>query len=129
MTVHDLRLMPWDETPGRRDGYYGWSTGDFISLGGAETGPVGKEDVGEVLYHFNSGDNDWDGKEVAVLCLKDGRFVGYETWWGPTGSGFSEDAYGGDANLYFATNLNDLILNALTDEGRRYCGIPEAGLE
>lgn len=115
-------LMPWGKRPGGP-----WSNGEFVSLRGTETGPVEKEDVDEVVFYGESGDH-WDGKEAAVMRLKDGRYVAYETFWGPTGDGFHEDAYGGDANLYFGTNLNDLILTALTDEGRRLCGIPEEGI-
>lgn len=118
----ELSLMPWGKSPGGS-----WTEGDFVSVDGAETGPVAEEDMDELLYFGTTG-ADWDGKEAAVMRLKDGRFVAYETWWGPTGDGFSEDAYGGDSNLYFGRDLNNLILTALTDEGRRLCGIPEEGI-
>lgn len=123
--MKELKLMAWGDTPGGSS--YGWSTGEFVSLDGAPTGPVEQADVEEILFSGITGD-DWDGKEAAVMRLKDGRFVAYETFWGPTGDGFHEDAYGGDAKLYFSTNLDDLVLTALTDEGRRLCGIPEEGL-
>jgi len=104
-----------------------WS-GDYISVDGTtETGPIIAENVEEVLYHGVQGD-EWDGKEAVVFKMKDGRFVAYETFYGPTGNGFNEDAYGGDADLFFSTNLKFLILMALTDEGRRLCGIPVEGL-
>ena len=37
-----------------------------------------------------------------MFRLNDGRWVAYESMWGPTGSGFSEDAYGGHVDIYFA---------------------------
>lgn len=110
-----------------------WSSanwhGEFKSINGAPAGAFSESEIAEVLYQADTGD-DWDGKCAAVLRLKDGRLVAYETWWGPTGDGFCEDAYGGDADVYFASpeHLNELILIALTDEGRRLLGIPAEGL-
>lgn len=100
------------------------------SVGDANTDPPDVEDIDEVLYQGDTGD-DWDGTAVFVAKLKDGRYMAYETSWGPTGDGFSEDAYGGDAEVWFAgpNDLNKLILTALTDHGRRLVGIPETGLE
>ncbi len=103
--------------------------GALRSLDGVKASPFAIGDVAEVLYHGRT-DDDWDGNEAAVVRLTDGRLVAWETWWGPTGSGFSEDAYGGDAELWFAgaENLSRLILMALTDQGRELCGIPREGL-
>lgn len=97
--------------------------GGLRSLDGAAVGPFTQGDVAEVLYHGENGDR-WDGKEAAVIRLGDGRFVGWETWWGPTGSGFCDDAYGGDAEILFASDLR-LLVNELSDEGRRLAGVPE----
>lgn len=93
-------------------------SGEYVSLDGTTAGPIQEEDVEAVLYHGDTGDA-WDGVEAAILKLKDGRFVGYETWWGPTGSGFSEDAYGGDAKLCFGADLDTVARLALSDESRR----------
>lgn len=103
--------------------------GGFRSIAGAEAGPFKESEVAEVLFHGNVGADDWDGNEAAVIRLHDGRLVAWETWWGPTGAGFSEDAYGGTAELWFAPAglLNTLVLQALTDEGRDLCGIPRDG--
>lgn len=46
--------------------------------------------------------DDWDGTCYGVVELSDGRFVAWESWWDATGSGFSEDAYGGDADFGIA---------------------------
>jgi hypothetical protein len=116
-TTKDLRLMPWRQTPGGC-----WSQGNFVSLDGAAVGSVAEEDVAEVLYFWSDGDT-WDGDEIAVMRLADGRYVAYETWYGPTGDGFSEDAYGGDANLYFASSLAEVLRLGLGDEARRKIGV------
>ena len=100
----------------------GW-TGNYVSLDGTEGGAFSESDVAEVLYQGEAGD-EWDGKCVVVLRLTDGRLVAYETWWGPTGDGFHEDAYGGDADIVFASDLRLLVNGALTDEGRRLAGVP-----
>jgi hypothetical protein len=101
--------------------------GELISVDGTAATPFTEEEVERILYAGATPD-DWDGQQAAVLLLKDGRYVAYETDWGPTGDGFNEDAYGGDADVYFGKDLNRLVLTALTDSGRRLCGIPEAGL-
>ena len=97
-------------------------SGEYVSLDGVPAGPFSEEEVDEILYHASTGDT-WDGVECAVLRLKSGTLVGYETWWGPTGSGFSADAYGGDAKLCFARDLDLLLRMALSDESRRLIGV------
>lgn len=100
-----------------------WTDKSLRSLDGTSTEEFSEEDIAEVLYEGETPD-DWDGKVAAVFRLKDGRLVAYETWWGPTGSGFCEDAYGGDAELLLASDLR-LVVNELSDEGRRLAGVPE----
>jgi hypothetical protein len=106
---------------------FSWS-GEYIGLDGCTAGHVKESDVDELLYYGEYGSDDYDGKAAGVARLKDGRYLAWETWWGPTGSGFSEDAYGGDAPIYFGLDLKTLVLEALTDEGRRLAGIPVEGL-
>ncbi len=101
-----------------------WS-GRLVSVDGAPTDDFTEEDVAEVVASGSSGD-DWDGTVAAVLRLKDGRFVAYETFWGPTGDGFSADAYGGDADIHFAQTLDAVVAFGLTDEGRALCKISVA---
>lgn len=81
------------------------------------------EDVAEVLHEASSGDQ-WDGTVAAVLKLHDGRFMVWETFYGPTGNGFIEDAYGGDAEIMFASTYDAAIRWGLTDEGRNLLDIP-----
>ena len=104
------------------DGYW---HGRAISLDGtAATLPVSEADVAEVLFDYDSGGR-WDGDCCAVVRLKDGRLVAWESWWGPTGTGFLEDAYGGDTDIYFATDLRLLVNAALSDAMRRSANVPE----
>lgn len=101
--------------------------GQLVSVDGTEATPFTEEEVATILFAGATPEH-WSGTQAAVLLLKDGRYAAYETDWDPTGDGFSEDAYGGDASVYFGKDLNRLVLTALTDAGRRLCGIPEAGL-
>lgn len=116
-----IRLRPF----GLADSSF-WD-GCLISLDDGPAGLFEADDIDAVLYQGEQG-NDWDGTCAAVVRLKNGRYAAYQTTWGPTGSGFAGDAYGGDADIYFDSDLRRLILSALTDAGRRMCGIPEAGI-
>lgn len=91
--------------------------GQLLTRDGTSTEMPTEDDVAEVVAQASTGDQ-WDGKVAAVLRLKDGRFVAWETFYGPTGNGFSEDAYGGEADLTFAGSLAGAIQWGLTDEGR-----------
>ena len=119
-----MRDAPWDAC-------LSWG-GVVHSLDGTDTTvPKSADAVAEVLYYGEHGIDDWDGSEAAVVRLHDGRLMAWETWWGPTGSGFCADAYGGDAEVWFARpeNLQDLILQALSDSSRELAGIPREGLK
>jgi len=98
--------------------------GKFVSLDGTEAGPIIESDVEEVLHYADTG-RDWDGDVAAVIKLKDGRLVAWEAAWGPTGDGFSEDAYGGYSDVYFASDLDLLIRMALSDSSRRLLGLSQ----
>lgn len=113
-TFEDLYLDPTN-----RDNWHG----RLISLDGTSAEDFTEQDVVEVVAHGDSGDV-WDGEVAAVLRLTDGRYVSYETFYGPTGHGFSEDAYGGDADLNFGADLDTVVRLGLTDEGRCLCGLP-----
>jgi hypothetical protein len=72
------------------------------SVDGTPAFCLAETDVAEVLWSFTTGD-DWDGNCAALVLLTNDRgFAAWESSWGPTGSGFSEDAYGGGACVYFA---------------------------
>lgn len=82
------------------------------------------DDVAEVIAYGETPDG-WDGEVSGVVRLKDGRYVAWETFWGPTGDGFSEDAYGGDADITIAGTLDAAIRFGMTDAGRRLCGLKQ----
>jgi len=93
--------------------------GKRISMDGADTSDFTKEDVDYVEFFYGDGDT-WDGKEVCLFVLKDGRIIGYENFYGPTGDGFHEDAYGGDTDVIFAKSLGSLKkeIAHFQDEGK-----------
>lgn len=74
-----------------------------VSVGGCPTSIIAEDDVAQVLGH--DGGSDFQRSEVAVVVLKDGRFVGWESWSDVTGSGFHSDAYGGNVEVWFAHSL------------------------
>lgn len=92
--------------------------GRYVSLDGTAAGEFSMDDVAEIVAQGSTEDR-WDGTVAAVLRLKDGRFVSWETFYGPTGDGFSEDAYGGDADLSFGASFGVVWRMGLTDDGRR----------
>jgi hypothetical protein len=91
-TIDQLSDVPWDR--------YQWH-GNFVSADGAPTDDFKRDDV-DTLLAYGSTPDGWDGSSAGVVRLKDGRIVAWESGWGPTGSGFCEDAYGGDADIIMA---------------------------
>lgn len=112
-----LRSLTKGVNPFNRSGWHG----QLVSLDDTSTDDFEAKDVAEVVA-CGSSDESWDGEVAAVLRLHDGRFVSYETFWGPTGNGFCEDAYGGNADLKFGASLEVVARLGLTDQGRRLCG-------
>jgi len=102
--------------------------GRFVSLDDTSTQDFKEDDMDELLAAGET-PKDWDGQVAGVCRLKDGRYVGWETNWGPTGSGFCQDAYGGDADIYVGATLEVVMWQGLSAEGRRLCGWPETLLE
>lgn len=76
------------------------------------------EHVDKVIAVYESGDQ-YDGEVAGLVLMEDGRFVAWETVYGPTGHGFSEDAYGGDADIFVAYSFEKILRFAFSDEGRR----------
>lgn len=102
---------------------YNWE-GSIVSLDGAPEDPFEADDVAEEIASGSTGPGG-DGTFAAVFLLKDGRYIAWDTWWGPTGDGFCHDAYGGDASVYVAYDLETIKWEGLGAEGRRLCGWPE----
>lgn len=99
--------------------------GRVVSHDGASTDLPTEDDVVEIIGCGESEPSDWDGDAAGVVRLKDGRYMAWETNWGPTGNGFSEDAYGGNAEVHFGLLLTSIVNMALTDEGRKLAGLTE----
>ncbi len=97
-----------------------WS-GKIWALDDTPTTDFVLSDLKECLFSGDTGDG-WDGKCAAICVLHDGRFISWETFWGPTGDGFNEDAYGGDADIFVSNNLIDAAMLGLSPEARRLCG-------
>ena len=96
-----------------------WSV-KYESLDGCDASMPSEADVISVLAHGCTPD-DWDGyAAAAVLVLRDGRFMGWSLWWGPTGSGLCCDAA-----AYFASSLDTIIWQGLDVMGRELCGYPK----
>lgn len=98
-----------------------WS-GEFVSLDGCDVADFEIDDVAVVLGYGDTG-ADWDGRSAGIVRLRDGRFVVWESDWGPTGSGFSCDAYGGDADIAFATTAG-AALGYLSERSREFIRWP-----
>ncbi len=113
--------------PFRRSGT-SWH-GRLRSVDGTAVDDFDWEDVAEMLAHYATSDPDggkvWDGDALGLIRLKDGRFVTWETTWGPTGDGFHEDAYGGEADVIFASTFEAALRFGLTEDGRRLLMGPE----
>jgi hypothetical protein len=114
MTLAEFCDRACNQVPWRRGAWYG----QFLSLDGTVAGDFKPEDIWRVLAVGCTEDGAWDGVGAAVVQLWDGRWVAWESSWGPTGSGFSEDAYGGGANVYFASSLEGAIMLGLTPSSR-----------
>lgn len=76
-------------------------TGELVSIDGCDNADFTYDDVEEVIAYATTPD-EWDGENAGIARLKDGRFIAWECAWGPTGNGFSADAYGGTADIAFA---------------------------
>ena len=107
----EFREAPWDACSWRG------MTGTIGGLSDKSI-PTAK-DVADVLFYFETPDG-WDGDVWALVRLRDGRLCAWQSWWGPTGSGFCEDAYGGDAVVYFSNEADmEALLNSAWDERGR----------
>lgn len=92
---------PWDRSP------YGSWHGEWVSIDGVHaTGfAVFADNILLVLAYGSTEKHDWDGSDAGIVLLTDGRLCAWESWWGPTGSGFRGGAYG-DASIGFAKSVH-----------------------
>lgn len=91
--IDDVSDAPWNR---------GKWTGSLISIDGCPSHDFSRDDVDHVIAWGETPDG-WDGESAGIALLKDGRFIAWESSWGPTGTGFNEDAYGGTADIAFAS--------------------------
>ncbi len=89
--------------------------GKLYSLDGTSLADFKRDDLDKVIYSYSTPTDNWDGVCASVCKLKDGRFIAWETSWGPTGNGFSEDAYG---DIYVSSTLEDAFLKGISTEIR-----------
>lgn len=99
ISIDDIDPAPWNR--------YTWS-GSFICIGCPAITDLKREEVEEVLAWWESGD-EWDGRTAGLVRLVNGSFVAWECDYGPTGNGFSEDAYGGDADIVVASTMEGAL--------------------
>ena len=102
------------------DLYDGCWAGKILSVDGASAGDFTRDDLDVVIWAYETADG-WDGEVAAICMLKDGRYISWETFWGPTGDGFHGDAYGGDADITAATTFENILQLGLTPERRELC--------
>lgn len=106
--ISDKFSVPWGRST--------WH-GQLVSTDGTPTVDFSAGDVHLVVSIGPAERSDWEGYDVGVALLKDGRFVSRESSRGPTGSGFSEDAYGGDADIAFSSTY-DAAVRHISEAGR-----------
>ena len=96
-------MIDIDEIPDPPWVRFQWG-GSLIGVGGCDASDFGRDDVDHVVA-FISGAWADVGDIAAIVRLKDGRFAAWTTWEDVTGTGFCNDAYGGDADIYFASTV------------------------
>lgn len=106
-SLSEMRPVPWD----RHD----WR-GKFVSLDESPADDFTVADVEEIVAYGETAPG-WDGANAGIVRLKDGRYVGWEADWGPTGDGFCHDAYGGTADIIVARSV-DLIARYMSEASR-----------
>jgi hypothetical protein len=98
-------------------------TGEARTVGDVASDHEWTEDDIDEVIGYDEDDDKWDGTCAGVVKLKDGRYVAWESWWGPTGDGFSMDAYGGNSDFTIAATLDEAVRFGLTDAGRKRLGL------
>lgn len=92
--VDDVDPAPWSRLS--------WH-GHLVSIDGCPAHDFAESDVDMVIAWRSTGDY-WDGDTAGIAILTDGRFIAWEANYGPTGNGFCEDAYGGEADILFGAS-------------------------
>lgn len=100
MHKSEIHLGPWMR---------GQWDGQFVSVDGASTADFMYDDVSDVIICCEEEYDGYEGTSFGIVKLTDGRYIGWETTWGPTGNGFSADAYGGHADIYCSMSMKAMF--------------------
>lgn len=100
---------------------FGRHDGQWKSVDGSLAEPFESDQVAEVVA-FQTDGGGWDGSEASIIKLVDGRYAAWEVWWGPTGSGFCCDAYGGDSEIFFGAT-QESVVRYLSETVRERLGV------
>lgn len=103
-----IRPNPWDRSD--------WS-GQKISADGTSVSDFQETDIAKVVQYASTPPGDWDGDNAGIVLLKDGRYVGWESWWGCSGDGFNCDAYGGTSDIIYGKSVN-AVMRYLSDNAK-----------
>lgn len=89
-----------------------WDRGDWrgqkISSDGTDVSDFEKNDIAEIVK-YGSTPPGRDGSNAGIVLLKDGRYVGWESWWDCSGDGFNRDAYGGTSDIIYGKSVNAVM--------------------
>lgn len=110
--IDDVRVAPW---------FRGEWHGELVSVDETPAHDFTREDVESLIAWGSTDDRQWDGETAGIALLKDGRYIAWEASWGPTGDGFSADAYGGESDILFAASA-DVAASALSEQARELLG-------
>ncbi len=105
--ISDVYPAPWQR--------YCW-LGESLSADSCFTGAFELDDVMRIVAFYSTGAK-WDGETAGVAQLNDKRNIAWEAVYGPTGNGFSRDAYGGTSDIVFAYTI-EAALSRMTETGR-----------
>jgi hypothetical protein len=100
MHKSEIHLGPWMR---------GQWNGQFVSVDGTSTADFTYDDVSDVIICCEEEYSGYDGTSFGIVKLTDGRYISWETTWGPTGNGFSADAYSGDADIYCSMSMKAMF--------------------
>ena len=107
------------------DSPFGWPDGhDGTTVyHGDDRTPVDfSEEPVLVVAEWDSGSGFCYSDCCALVALSDGRFAAWESWEDVTGSGFCEDAYGGDAEVHIGPR-DEVVRFGLSRESRERLGL------
>jgi len=93
-----------------------WS-GQKISADGADVSNFEENDIAEIVKYGSTPPGNWDGDNAGIVLLKDGRYVGWESWWDCSGDGFNRDAYGGTSDIIYGKSVN-AVMRYLSDNAK-----------